>query len=692
MHSAKHLAFCAIVSAAVAVPCAARPFGMVFDHASAPWNAMKDRELRAAADAVRTNAAETVTAKGMNPPSGDKHDYMSFGPYWWPDPTKPDGLPYVRRDGETNPGSLADSDRPRLERMVDGVEVLAAAAKRFKDHAAGAEAARRLRVFFLDPETRMNPNLNYGQAIPGRCEGRGIGVIDTRFIASRLVDAIVLLERTGDLPQADVVALKAWFSQYLDWMTTSPIGLDEWDERNNHGTAYDMQAAALALFVGREEQARKILENDTKKRIASQIEPDGSQPHELARTRSLSYATLNATLFCELAVIGEKVGVDLWNYETADGRSIKRAVEWLMPYWKGDKPWTRQQITPVGKTIGRDACAFYQHFKHAPRLRAPLAARDELHVEGNRLVNAAGEEVWLQGVAICGLEWRADGDNIHESFERAILDWGANCIRLATGTKFWFGEASGSDAQAYRSLVDELVSYANARGCYVAIDLHEYKAPTARHAKFWAEVAAKYANRPGVLFDLLNEPHDISWREWRDGGELKDGGGEAVAENDEAADLTRSIGMQKLVDVVRATGAKNPVICGCLDWSYDCSGVLKGYALEDKSGNGIIYSVHVYPWKSDWQGKFLDVAAKHPLFLGEVGCQPKPMPFEQSTQDPYVWGPKILACIQKNRLNWTAWSFHPWASPCVLSDWDYTPTPYWGAFVRAALRGVRFGR
>ena len=95
------------------------------------------------------------------------------------------------------------------------------------------------------------------------------------------------------------------------------------------------------------------------------------------------------------------------------------------------------------------------------------------------------------------------------------------------------------------------------------------------------------------------------------------------------------------------------VICGCLDWSYDCSGVLKGYALEDKSGNGIIYSVHVYPWKSDWQGKFLDVAAKHPLFLGEVGCQPKPMPFEQSTQDPYVWGPKILACIQKNRLNWS---------------------------------------
>jgi hypothetical protein len=252
----------------------------------------------------------------------------------------------------------------------------------------------------------MNPNLNYGQAIPGRCEGRGIGVIDTRFIASRLVDAIVLLERTGDLPQADVVALKAWFSQYLDWMTTSPIGLDEWDERNNHGTAYDMQAAALALFLGREQQARKILENDTKKRIASQIEPDGSQPHELARTRSLSYATLNATLFCELAVIGEKVGVDLWNYETADGRSIKRAVEWLMPYWKGDKPWTRQQITPVGKTIGRDACAFYQHFKHAPRLRAPLAACDSTDsarrpFRGLSALFKNDTYFWLKRMAFC---------------------------------------------------------------------------------------------------------------------------------------------------------------------------------------------------------------------------------------------------------------------------------------------------
>ena len=216
----------------------------------------------------------------------------------------------------------------------------------------------------LDPKTAMNPNLNFGQAIPGRCKGRGIGLIDTRLFVTRLLDAIAILERTGDLPKDDLSGLKAWFGNYLDWMLTSPIGLDEQDEHNNHGTAYDLQAAGLAWFVGRTDLARKILQEDTKKRIASQIQPDGSQPHELARTRALTYATMNATLFCELALLGEKVGVDLWRYETADGRSIRKAVEWLMPYWRREKAWTLKQITPIPPDIGRDASAIYsRHFK-----------------------------------------------------------------------------------------------------------------------------------------------------------------------------------------------------------------------------------------------------------------------------------------------------------------------------------------
>ncbi len=324
----------------------------------------------------------------------------------------------------------------------------------------------------------------------------------------------------------------------------------------------------------------------------------------------------------------------------------------------------------------------------------PLTAQDRLHVKGNRLVNASGAEVWLQGVAVPSLEWSEAGDHVQDSVAWAVADWKANVIRLALSSTFWFGEGKYQNpktgAEDYRRLVDDLVKHANDRGCYMVIDLHEYKAPTARHVKFWRDCAARHANKPGVLFDILNEPHDISWREWRDGGALKDGGGKAAAENGEAKDVTTSVGMQKLVDEIRAVGAKNVIIAGGLDWSYDCEGILKGYALADPNGDGIVYSVHVYPWKSDWQKKFLDCAAKHPLFLGEVGCQPFKMPWEQVLQDPYKWGPDVLACIQKHRLNWTAWSFHTSASPCVISDWNYTPTACWGSFVRAALRGTRF--
>lgn len=328
---------------------------------------------------------------------------------------------------------------------------------------------------------------------------------------------------------------------------------------------------------------------------------------------------------------------------------------------------------------------------------APLTEVDTPHVDGPLLKTSDGRELWLQGLAIPSLEWLASGEHIMESVAHAIADWKANVIRLPLKEKFWFGRAPEphnrrtDGGEGYRKLVDEIVAYANERGCYVLLDLHDFKAPTEEHAEFWNDCAARYANCPGVMFDLFNEPHDISWNEWRNGGDLKEGGGaDAVAENNEAQEVVRTIGMQALVDTVRATGAKNVLVCGGLDWAYDNSGILEGFALDDPNGNGIVYSVHVYPWKSNWQHAFLDVAAKHPLFLGEVGAQDKPMPFEKSLVDPYAWSPEILACIQKNKLHWTAWSFHPGASPCVISNWDYTPTPYWGAFVRAALRGARF--
>lgn len=325
-----------------------------------------------------------------------------------------------------------------------------------------------------------------------------------------------------------------------------------------------------------------------------------------------------------------------------------------------------------------------------------LTEADTPRVDGPRLLTQDGRPLWLQGVAIPSLEWSVKGEHLKESFDAAIDDWKANVVRLPLKSAFWFGEGGKHHTQkdggeSYRALVDESVASANGRGCYVVLDLHEYKAPTPKHAAFWTDAAARYANRPGVLFDLLNEPHGISWQEWRDGGELAGAKREGVVdENAEAKEVQASIGMQALVDAVRATGAKNVVIAGGLDWAYDLSGILDGFALEDKGGHGIVYASHVYPWKSNWQGKFLDVAKLHPVFLGEVGCQPKPMPFEKTAKDPYTWAPDMIAAIQEHRLHWTAWSFHPGASPCVISDWTYTPTPYWGAFVKAALRGAKF--
>ena len=226
------------------------------------------------------------------------------------------------------------------------------------------------------------------------------------------------------------------------------------------------------------------------------------------------------------------------------------------------------------------------------------------------------------------------------------------------------------------------------------IDLHDYRAPQEKHAAFWREVAGKYKNHPAVLFDLLNEPHDVSWEVWRDGGPVTDAktSDKVAAENKDRLVAFQSVGMQGLLDAVRGTGARNVAIVGGLDWGYDLSGVLEGRALEDRSGDGVVYSSHVYPWKRDWRGKFLAVAEKHPVFLGEVGADEKKMDFLPADvqEDPKTWAPDMLAAIQKHRLHWTAWSFHPGATPRVILDWNYTPSPFWGALVKRALAGEEF--
>lgn len=294
----------------------------------------------------------SVMDKKRIPASGDKHDYISMGPYWWPDPSKPDGLPYIRKDGNVNPetrGEYVDTDKKN--KLFANVETLAWAFYFSGENKYAEKAAELIRTWFVNPETKMNPNLNYSQGIPGICDGRGIGIIDFSRI-DKIITSLQILEGYDKLDAESVKQLNTWFDEYLTWLHSSVNGIDEEDEKNNHGTWYDVESAGIAMFLGKTETARARLEDATKKRIASQIEPDGSQPLEIARTRSLSYSAMNLRGFLNLAILGQSAGVDLWNYSTSDGRSIRKALDYLLPYVQGKEKWETSQITSMDEALG----------------------------------------------------------------------------------------------------------------------------------------------------------------------------------------------------------------------------------------------------------------------------------------------------------------------------------------------------
>lgn len=356
----------------------------------------RPRVLRLASRYLRESPV-TITAASSPRSAGGRHDYFSEGDYWWPDPDNPDG-PYIQRDGMTNPDNFV-AHRHALIRLSLHVPALAAAwvvtrEGRYADH-----AARHLRAWFLDDDTRMNPHLLYAQAIKGRVTGRGIGIIDTLHLVE-VVRAISVLERDRTLPPPVANGVRAWFDRYLTWMTTHEYGQAERDAKNNHGTCWVAQVAEFARYVGRDDLTAFCRERFRTVLVPGQIAPDGSFPEELRRTKPYGYSLFNLDAMATVCQILDPVGArdpgsgarlpaaapakaggsdsdgapggNLWLFETADGRGVGKALAFMFPFIADKRLWPHKPDVMYDE---------YWPVRHAALLWAGLALDKPAYVE-----------------------------------------------------------------------------------------------------------------------------------------------------------------------------------------------------------------------------------------------------------------------------------------------------------------------
>jgi len=308
-----------------------------------------------------------------------------------------------------------------------------------------------------------------------------------------------------------------------------------------------------------------------------------------------------------------------------------------------------------------------------------------LHTDGRWIRNEDNEIVILRGVNIASLEWTAGGDHMIESTLWTIEEWNCNVLRIPLAQDRWYGYApeQSDDGSAYRELVDLLIQTASERKTYIWLDLHwnnanvwgayigQHKMPDTNSVDFWQDVANLYANHPAVMFGLYNEPHDITWEIWRNGGTVE----ENYDRNGTSIELTyEAAGHQELVDAIREQGADNIIIAGGLDWGFDLQGIANGYALD---GENIVYDTHPYPWKPEpWDKYFGNVGLVYPIIVGEWGGT------KEEGHQPY--GVRLADYMRRNHFSWTAWCFHPSAGPQLIKNWDYDPT-WFGQLVMQEL-------
>jgi hypothetical protein len=372
--------FCLSLSAACALPVwsASDELGILVSPAQA------DKLRTAATDVVRENAAAALKSGPWSvtthrPPNVDAgpNDYYSEGPYWWPDPDDPKA-PYIRKDGERNPDRFMGNRRD-LGDMCSAVLALGMGAWMLNDKACGAHAARVLSMWFLDPKTRMNPNLEYGQAVRGHNTGRGTGLIDTVGMI-QTVQGLWLLERAGMLDARIGRGVRDWFAEFTKWMTTSKKGLDEKKSGNNHSTWWTAQVAAYASLTGDTETLKMAWDHYRTVLVPGEIEPDGSCPREEARTNSLSYSAMNLDAFSVLCRIAATNGVNLWTFRGPKGVGLADSFRYLTPFVQHPETWKKQQISKFNNDgtffaglagVGLPDTKLLAAYRSLPRGRSP---------------------------------------------------------------------------------------------------------------------------------------------------------------------------------------------------------------------------------------------------------------------------------------------------------------------------------
>ena len=308
-----------------------------------------DKEYTIAFDQLKNNAEKalrfkpvTVISKTDLPPSGDKHDYMSIAPYWWPNPNTANGIPYVRRDGEINPEVKIFPDKVVLPGLSASIYHLSLAYFFTGKEAYADHASMLIRVWFLDTATRMNPNLNYAQSVKGVTDGRAEGVIDTRHFM-HIMDAIQLLRTSKNWTKKDQLEMEGWVKDFIHWLGNSTIGKEEMNAPNNHGVWYDAQLLAYAGFM-RDTSLVKTIYNRVLSRLDKEMDAQGSFPLEMRRTTSLHYSVFILNAYSSLATRFQQLGLDLWKANTPSGKSLKKGFDFILPYLLKKQAWTGPQI------------------------------------------------------------------------------------------------------------------------------------------------------------------------------------------------------------------------------------------------------------------------------------------------------------------------------------------------------------